>query len=226
VLALGARLSALSPDPATATTPKPQIPVGIDADGLILAVDGQWPMVGMTYQAVSVGSSYYSLLAKICAGKPARAAAVTEGIRAVSDGAADTFIIATNIDLRADSPYRLPSGRYVMLEVSDTGAGMDPETLTDIIMPGPNRRDLAERAVAWKPGLKVIYMSGYTDDVLINAGTRGPDVLFLASRFSWTARRRSFAKYSTPPRLSLSKCRTHSDNLQFTDITHSQLSRR
>jgi hypothetical protein len=179
------------------------MPVRIDADGLILAVDGLWPMVGMTDRAVSVGSSYNSLLAKICAGKPARAAAVAEGIRVVSAGEADTFVIATNIDLRADSPYRLPSGRYVMLEVSDMGAGMDPETLTDIIMPGPNGRDLAERAVAWKPGLKVIYMSGYIDDVLINAGTRGPDVLFLASRFSWTACRRSFAKYSTPPRLSL-----------------------
>jgi CheY-like chemotaxis protein len=159
------------------------MPVRIDADGLILAVDGLWPMVGMTDRAVSVGSSYNSLLAKICAGKPARAAPVAEGIRAVSAGEADTFVIATNIDLRADSPYRLPSGRYVMLEVSDMGAGMDPETLTDIIMPGPNGRDLAERAVAWKPGLKVIYMSGYIDDVLINAGTRGPDVLFLRKPF-------------------------------------------
>jgi hypothetical protein len=98
------------------------MPVGIDADGLIQAVDGLWPMVGMTDRAVSVGSSYNSLLAKICAGKPARAAAVAEGIRAVSAGEADTFVIATNIDLRADSPCRLPSGRYVTLEVSDTGA--------------------------------------------------------------------------------------------------------
>jgi two-component system cell cycle sensor histidine kinase/response regulator CckA len=50
-------------------------------------------------------------------------------------------------------------------------------------MPGPNGRDLAERAVAWKPGLKVIYMSGYTDDVLISAGMRGPDVLFQRKPF-------------------------------------------
>ena len=52
--------------------------------------------------------------------------------------------------------------------------------LTDIIMPGMNGRELFQRAQTAKPGLKVIYMSGYTEDVLVNMGPAGPDVTFLA----------------------------------------------
>jgi CheY-like chemotaxis protein len=35
--------------------------------------------------------------------------------------------------------------------------------LTDIVMPGMNGFDLADRAVAMCPGLRVIYMTGYAD---------------------------------------------------------------
>jgi PAS domain S-box-containing protein len=37
--------------------------------------------------------------------------------------------------------------------------------LTDVIMPGMNGRDLAERLTAMQPGIKVIFMSGYTGQV-------------------------------------------------------------
>ena len=40
--------------------------------------------------------------------------------------------------------------------------------LTDVIMPGLNGSDLYRAASAHKPDLKVIYMSGYTGDVLLN----------------------------------------------------------
>jgi two-component system cell cycle sensor histidine kinase/response regulator CckA len=51
--------------------------------------------------------------------------------------------------------------------------------LTDIIMPGLNGRELARRVLAAKPGVKVVYMSGYTDDVLLNTDAPGPGMAFL-----------------------------------------------
>ena len=49
-----------------------------------------------------------------------------------------------------------------------------PETidllLTDVIMPGMNGRELAEEISALKPGLSVVFMSGYTDDILSRHG--------------------------------------------------------
>ncbi len=42
--------------------------------------------------------------------------------------------------------------------------------LTDVVMPGMNGAELAGQARALRPELRVIYMSGYPDDVLSAAG--------------------------------------------------------
>jgi DNA-binding NtrC family response regulator len=50
------------------------------------------------------------------------------------------------------------------LRVAEHHAGQIDLLLTDIIMSGINGRQLAEQLTARRPGLAVLYMSGYTDD--------------------------------------------------------------
>ncbi len=56
--------------------------------------------------------------------------------------------------------------------------------VTDVIMPGMSGRDLAERLLRSRPGLKVFYVSGYSDDVLDERGCLGPGMAFLAKPYS------------------------------------------
>jgi PAS domain S-box-containing protein len=51
--------------------------------------------------------------------------------------------------------------------------------LTDIVMPRMNGRQLAERLLAIRPALKVLYMSGYTDDAVIRQGVENSTTAFI-----------------------------------------------
>ena len=56
--------------------------------------------------------------------------------------------------------------------------------LTDVIMPGMNGRDLAENLEASCPGIKCLYMSGYTSNVITNRGVLDRGVHFIQKPFS------------------------------------------
>ena len=42
--------------------------------------------------------------------------------------------------------------------------------LTDVVMPGMNGRELAERLLQSRPGLRVLFTSGYGEDVIARHG--------------------------------------------------------
>ena len=70
------------------------------------------------------------------------------------------------------------------LRIFEQHKGVIELLLTDVIMPHMSGRDLAERLRTVQPSLKILYMSGYTDDMLAHHGVLEPNVYLLPKPFA------------------------------------------
>jgi CheY-like chemotaxis protein len=59
--------------------------------------------------------------------------------------------------------------------------------LTDVVMPGMNGRELAEKLKAKQPKMKVVYMSGYTSDAIVERGVLERGLSFLQKPYTRNA---------------------------------------
>src|SRR6202050_495083 len=75
------------------------------------------------------------------------------------------------------------SGEEALDVASRSGVAFDL-LLTDVVMPGMNGRVLAEQLLPSQPGMKVLFMSGYTDSFIVGHGVLDPGTHLLHKPFT------------------------------------------
>ncbi len=73
---------------------------------------------------------------------------------------------------------------HTALELAAMHVGAIHLLLTDVVMPGISGRELAERVGQIRPGIKIIYMSGYTDQAVVHHGILRNDAVLLQKPFT------------------------------------------
>jgi PAS domain S-box-containing protein len=121
---------------------------------------------------------------------PAR---VAQPKRSVARGTETILLVEDEPSVRALVRRVLERQGYTILEATNgaeavqlaqTHAGPIDLLLTDVVMPGMNGPKAVEQLVPHHPGLRVLLMSGYTDQEVLRAGTLPVRAAFLSKPFS------------------------------------------
>jgi PAS domain S-box-containing protein len=123
------------------------------------------------------GTSFVLYFPRETADAPSAPEATTP--RVAENGAATILLAEDDTSVRELVRAMLTKKGYHVLCASDGEAAIDVATkhagtidllLTDVVLPGLNGREVAERMRTARPDLRVLYMSGYTDDAILRRG--------------------------------------------------------
>ena len=97
----------------------------------------------------------------------------------------DELVRRTTAATLEDIGYRVlaASGAAEALEFCQSAELAIDVVLTDVVMPGMSGRELSGRLESLRPGLKVVFMSGYTSNVIVHHGVLDSAVHFIPKPF-------------------------------------------
>jgi PAS domain S-box-containing protein len=149
------------------------------------------------YSEPGHGSVFRVYLPRVPEEGAAAEAASAQAVR-VEHGSATILLVEDDPGVRALALHMLGRLGYAVIAASspaealaaaDGHEGPIDLLLTDLVMPGMNGKELADQLSGRRPGLRVLFMSGYTDGVidfnqLLNAGTSFLQKPFLTAELS------------------------------------------
>ncbi|HWN22555.1 MAG TPA: PAS domain S-box protein [Gaiellaceae bacterium] len=119
--------------------------------------------------------------------EPAAAAATVAPVAETQTGTETILLVEDEDVVRALTQRVLERCGYTVLSCANGADAVELATghaepihllLTDVVMPGLRGHEVAEQVVSSRPGIKVLYMSGYADEALLGAAAiAGPALI-------------------------------------------------
>jgi len=142
------------------------------------------------YSEVGVGTTFKVYLpradAEVSPGRPPTEVRLAQG--------SETVLLIEDDPLLRDLLHEALEGAGYTVLVADQGAkaletaheyaGAIDLVVTDVIMPGLTGKQAAERIVAERPEVKILFISGYTNEAIARHGVLEPGARFLSKPFT------------------------------------------
>jgi len=133
----------------------------------------------------------FTILLPACAPAEGTAEEVSGGV--VGTGGAETVLLvedeeavrvmAQRVLSRAGYQIIVAADGHTALLASESSDRRIDLLLTDVVMPGMGGRELAERLFQLRPGLRILFMSGYAEDFIAHQGMLEPGVQLITKPF-------------------------------------------
>jgi PAS domain S-box-containing protein len=143
------------------------------------------------------GTAFRAYFPRVDGREDAAAAQDTLGLPRADHGREETILLVEDeTNLRRLARQYLETQGYKVLEAEDGAAALQivdgyegaiDLLLTDVIMPGMNGRELAAHILKLLPDVRVLYMSGYTENAIGHDGTLDAGINLLQKPFSLPA---------------------------------------
>ena len=109
-------------------------------------------------------------------------------------GGESILVVEDDDDVRAFIAETLRELNYIVFRATDAPSALKilaservDLMLTDVVLPGRNGRDLADEATAKRPGLRVLFMTGYSRNAIVHNGRLDQGVNMIQKPFTQAA---------------------------------------
>jgi len=142
------------------------------------------------------GTSFRAYFPRVDGREDAAAAQESLALPRAEHGQETILLVEDETNLRHLARQYLEIQGYKILEAEDSAAALQivdgyqgtiDLLLTDVVMPGMNGRELATHISKLLPEVRVLYMSGYTENAIGHDGTLDPGINLLQKPFSLPA---------------------------------------